>query len=96
MAVFPDIESKIKDFIDNKKVIAACCMSPILLARILGTKFGGPGATITLGSKGELWPYSCALNIANDWGNNVVHGNIEDVVFDEKKQDIHYTSLHVW
>lgn len=58
MAVFPDYENKIKEFINQKKVIATCCMSPIIIARILGTKFGGPGATLTLGSKGEQWPYS--------------------------------------
>jgi enhancing lycopene biosynthesis protein 2 len=61
-------------------------MSPILLARILGTKFGGPGATLTLGSKGEHWPYSTAINIASDWGNDVVQSNVDEVVFDKKNK----------
>lgn len=36
MEVFPDYENKIKEFIEKKKVIATCCMGPIILARILG------------------------------------------------------------
>jgi enhancing lycopene biosynthesis protein 2 len=37
MEVFPDYENKIREFIEHKKVIVTCCMSPILVARILGT-----------------------------------------------------------
>jgi enhancing lycopene biosynthesis protein 2 len=47
-----DIESVIKEFHKENKQIAASCISPILLARIFGTKFGGPGCRITLGKHG--------------------------------------------
>jgi enhancing lycopene biosynthesis protein 2 len=39
---------------------------------------------LTLGSKGEQWPYSQAINIAESWGNTLVHSKVDEVVFDEK------------
>ncbi len=47
-----DVEKIIKDFYNNQKIIAACCISPILLARVLGKKYNGPGLTLTLGKVG--------------------------------------------
>ncbi len=47
-----DVEKIIKDFYSNQKYIAACCISPVLLARVLGKKYNGPGLTMTLGKVG--------------------------------------------
>lgn len=37
-----------------------------------------------MGSKGENWPYSQAINIAEGWGNNLVHCKVNEVCYDEK------------
>jgi enhancing lycopene biosynthesis protein 2 len=47
-----DIEHVIKAFHKQNKQIGASCISPIVLAKVIGTKFGGPGCQITLGNKG--------------------------------------------
>jgi enhancing lycopene biosynthesis protein 2 len=52
MKVDEQVEKVILDFYNSNKVIGACCIAPILLARIFGNKFGGPGLTITLGREG--------------------------------------------
>ena len=49
MQVIPEIEKALKDFHNAKKYIGICCISPILAARVFGTKFGGPGLKLTLG-----------------------------------------------
>ena len=54
-----------------------------MLARILGTKFGGPGAKLTLGgSSGKDWPHGGSVDIARKWGNEMVEADVTDVVYD--------------
>lgn len=48
MTVDPKVEKVINDFYNKKKVIGACCISPMLLAKTLGKK----GVNLTLGCKG--------------------------------------------
>jgi enhancing lycopene biosynthesis protein 2 len=60
MTVHAEVERVLKDFHANKKQIGMCCIAPILAAKVFGTtRDGGPGVTITLGSKGDIssWPY---------------------------------------
>jgi enhancing lycopene biosynthesis protein 2 len=47
--VRPDIEKTLKDFYQAKKPIAALCIAPALLGRVLGTH----GITVTIGSDRE-------------------------------------------
>jgi enhancing lycopene biosynthesis protein 2 len=49
MTVQPDVEKALKAFHEHKKVIGLTCIAPIVAARMFGTKFGGPGVTLTLG-----------------------------------------------
>lgn len=49
MTVNPDVEKALKSFHQSSKVIGLACISPIIAARVFGTKFGGPGVTLTLG-----------------------------------------------
>ncbi len=46
------VENVLKDFYQNKKQIAACCIAPILLGKVFAISSGGQGATITLGCEG--------------------------------------------
>ncbi|MBI1191258.1 MAG: isoprenoid biosynthesis glyoxalase ElbB [Tepidisphaera sp.] len=51
--VLPDVERVIKGFHAAKKPIGLCCIAPVLAARVLGTRKGGPGVRVTLGAEGE-------------------------------------------
>jgi enhancing lycopene biosynthesis protein 2 len=47
--VLPEVEKPIKDFYDSSKPIAAICIAPVLLAKVLGSK----RVTVTLGDDKE-------------------------------------------
>ncbi len=48
-AVEPTVERAIKAFHDAGKPVGLCCIAPVIAARVLGTKKGGPGVTVTIG-----------------------------------------------
>ena len=52
MKIDEEIERVIRDFYNKRRLIGATSIAPILLAKIFGTKFGGPGCFITLGKEG--------------------------------------------
>lgn len=47
--VLADVERIIKGFHAQKKPIGLCCIAPVLAARVLGTRKGGPGVKVTIG-----------------------------------------------
>ena len=49
MTVDPDVDRIVKEFHKAGKPVGMCCISPVIAARVLGTKSGGPGATVTIG-----------------------------------------------
>jgi enhancing lycopene biosynthesis protein 2 len=46
----PQVERVIQSFHKAGKPVGLCCIAPVLAARVLGTKKGGPGVTVTIGS----------------------------------------------
>ena len=62
MTIDPDVVKALDNFYLNKKPIAACCISPIILAK----HFGKNGVKLTLGKKGEKekWPYGDSIDVA--------------------------------
>ena len=80
------MEKVLKEFHVENKIIGLACIAPILAARVFGTKFGGPGVTLTLGQKGDQWPHSGSIDVAKDFGNNVEEKNITEVSIDEKNK----------
>lgn len=67
-----DVQDTIKDFHSSGKPIGACCISPILLARVLGTVSGGPGLKIAFNGEG-----------AEGFGNELVDCPVNEAVVDE-------------
>lgn len=47
--VDPHVERIIKDFHAAHKPIGMCCIAPVLGAKVLGSKSGGPGIKVTIG-----------------------------------------------
>lgn len=47
--VIPDVERVVKGFHAARKPIGMCCIAPVIGAKVLGTKAGGPGVRVTVG-----------------------------------------------
>ena len=58
MTVRPEIEKVLLEFHQHKRVIAASCIAPLILARVF------KGSEITLGCKGEGWQYQDTIDVA--------------------------------
>ena len=86
MTVIPEVESALKAFHTQQKIIALCCISPVVAARVFGTKCGGPGLTLTLGKKGEAWPYNGSIDVAKGFGNNMQEKGVNEVCIDAKNK----------
>lgn len=84
MTVEEDIERVLRDFRKENKVIGLTCIAPIIAAKI----FGKDGVKLTLGGRGENFPYAGSVDAAasfgadmqeedvngvcTDWGNNIL------------------------
>ena len=74
----PSVETIIKGFYKRNKPIGACCISPILLAKTI------KNVKITLGSKGENFPYADAIEHATAFGAMHEIMDVGDVCIDEE------------
>lgn len=63
--VDPDVVRVIKGFHAAGKAIGLVCIAPVLAARVLGTKMGGPGCTITIGDDPGTAKAIAAMGSAN-------------------------------
>jgi len=63
-----------------------CCISPVVAAKVFGTKSGGPGLKMTLGCKGDAWPYNGAIDASTSVGNEMVELDLGEVCHDEKNK----------
>lgn len=53
-----DVFKAIRSFFSNKKFVAASCIAPLIVAKVI------PESTVTLGKQGENWPYPDAIENA--------------------------------
>ena len=83
MTVHDDVAAVLKDFHAAKKYIGLCCISPVVAAKVFGTQSGGPGATLTLGCRGDNWPYNGSIDAATSFGNTLVEKEINQICHDE-------------
>ena len=83
MSVKDDVAAVLKDFHSSKKQIGLCCISPVIAAKVLGKGASGPGLKMTLGCRGEDWPYNGSIDAATSFGNELVDCDVDGVVFDE-------------
>ena len=59
-----------------------CCISPVVAAKVFGTKSGGPGFKMTMGCKGDDWPFNGAIDASSSFGNEMVEAGILETVHD--------------
>lgn len=75
-----DLEKAIREFYEEKKPIAACCISPILVAKALGKNVGGPGCVVTVGGDSAVEDSIKAL------GNDVAQAKVTEAFVDAKNR----------
>eukprot|EP00761_Pharyngomonas_kirbyi_P003341 gb/GECH01003345.1/.p1 GENE.gb/GECH01003345.1/~~gb/GECH01003345.1/.p1 ORF type:complete len:305 (+),score=75.06 gb/GECH01003345.1/:1-915(+) len=75
--VNPELEKAIRSFYDASKPVAACCVAPVLVARVLGTKAGGPGVKVTVGSD------PTTMQHIEEMGSEAVKADYTEVTVDE-------------
>ncbi len=79
-AVLPDVERVLRGFHAKNKPVGLCCIAPVLAARVLGTRMGGPGVRVTVG------PDSPAASAIAEMGStNVARQATEAFVDDANK-----------
>ena len=83
MSVKEDVKNVLLDFHKSQKYIGLCCISPVVAAKVFGTKSGGPGLKMTLGGRGDSWPYNGSIDAASSFGNNLVESDLADICHDK-------------
>lgn len=80
MTVNGEMERVIKDFHSAGKPLALCCISPIIVAKVLGEK----NPKLTLGSTGEEgdWPYQGSIEVARGFGGIMEEKSVGEVCVD--------------
>lgn len=86
MTVQEDVTKVMKDFHSANKHIGLCCIAPILAAKVFGSNSGGKGAKLTLGCKGDDWPYNGSIDAATSFGNEMVDCDLDNLVIDEQNK----------
>lgn len=78
--VIPDVERVVKCFHAAGKAIGMCCIAPVIGAKVLGSKAGGPGVKVTVGADEGV------AGAIGSWGSaNVVRG-VEQAFTDESQR----------
>lgn len=84
MTVQEDIEKTLRDFHSAKKVIGLTCISPIIAAKV----FGPNAVKLTLGGRGESFPYEGAIDAASSFGAEMKEMDVNGVCTDWKNHII--------
>ncbi len=77
MSVDADVARVVKEFHSAGKPVGMCCISPVIGARVLGTKGGGPGAAVTIGDDGAT------AAVIEAWGSKNVVKRVTEAQADE-------------
>lgn len=86
MTVKEDVAKVMKDFHGEQKYIGLCCIAPVVAAKVFGTNSGGPGLKMTLGCRGDNWPYNGSIDAATSFGNELVEADLDAVCHDDKNR----------
>ncbi len=80
-----EVARVIREFHSAKKPMAFCCIAPVLPALALA-KADGLKVRLTLGKKGDKWPYGGTIDKAVEWGADVVEAEVGEVCVDEENR----------
>ena len=78
MTVHEDFEKVLRDFRSQDKVIGLTCIAPVIAAKV----FGNDGVKLTLGGRGENFPYAGSIDAAASFGADMVEMDVSEVCTD--------------
>ena len=78
MQVESDVEQLLRDFRNKEKVIGLTCIAPIIAAKV----FGDEGVKLTLGGRGDNFPFAGSLDAAKSFGAEVVEMDVNGICID--------------
>lgn len=78
MEVSEDVVSVLGDFKNNDKVIGLTCIAPIIAAKV----FGSEGVKLTLGGRGDNFPYAGSIDAAKSFGARTEELDVNGVCTD--------------
>jgi len=81
MSVDAEVSRVLEEFHSAGKPQALCCISPVVAAKVLGSK----GVSLTLGNQGSEadWPYQGSIEAAKSFGANMELKNVDELCVDE-------------
>lgn len=82
MEVQTDIEQIMRQFRQADKYIGLTCIAPIIAAKV----FGSEGAELTLGARGDDFPYAGSIDAASSFGAKMSEMRADGVCVDEKNK----------
>ena len=73
----PTFSQKILDFNNQNKIIASCCITPLVLSKVFENS--NKNIKLTLGNKGSEteWPYQGTIDIARSFNSDVQMNNVD-------------------
>merc|ERR1719494_1635142 len=76
-----EVSRVLEEFHSAGKPQALCCISPVVAAKVLGSK----GVSLTLGNQGSEadWPYQGSIEAAKSFGANMELKNVDELCVDE-------------
>ena len=80
MTVETDVESVLRDFRTQEKVIGLTCIAPIIAAKV----FGDQEVKLTLGARGENFPYAGSIDAAKSFGARTEELDVNGICTDWK------------
>ena len=80
MEVESDVEKILHDFKNQEKVIGLTCIAPIIAAKV----FGQEGVKLTLGGRGDNFPYAGSIDAAKSFGAEIEEHDVNGVCTDWK------------
>lgn len=84
--VDPIIEQTLTLFRKHNIPIAACCIAPIILAKVFGKHNHGPGVNLTFGLKENIndWPFQSTIELAHKLGNHTTEVDVTECNIDKE------------
>ena len=76
--VDPEVARVLRAFREAGKPVGMCCIAPVLAAMVLA-KQDGVAIKITLGMKGDGWPYGGTIDQVREMGAQVEELNVDQV-----------------
>lgn len=77
-SVHPQVDRVVREFHNARKPIGLICIAPVIAAKVLGNKSGGPGVSVTVGND-----YDVCLTVAS-FGSTCEFRGVSEICIDDQ------------